>query len=129
VSNITALAEEWSEAKRAEQRAISARRAIEDRLISVLAVPENLDGVFTAKPTGFTVKITGRIDRKVDAEKLQELAAENGLSDHLSGLFRWKPEINMAVWKATAPDITGPLAEAITAKPGRPSFSIVEEKE
>jgi len=129
VSNITQLAEEWMEAKRVEQRAIANRRSIEDRLISTLAVPENLDGTTTAKPHGFTIKITGRIDRKVDADKLQELAREHGLTDHLSSLFRWKPEINMAVWKATAPDITGPLADAITAKPGRPSFSITEEQE
>ena len=53
-----------------------------------------------------------------------ELAAEHGLTDHLSTLFRWKPEINMAIWKAADESITKPLAAAITAKPGRPSFTI-----
>ena len=65
-----------------------------------------------------------RSDRKVDSAKLQELAAEAGLSDHLPNLFRWKPEINMAVWRATDEAITRPLAGAITVKPGRPSFKI-----
>jgi hypothetical protein len=55
---------------------------------------------------------------------VQELAAEHGLTDHLSTLFRWKPEINMAIWKASDERITRPLAGAITAKPGRPSFTI-----
>jgi hypothetical protein len=31
----------------------------------------------------------------------------------------------MAVWKATDEAITKPLAGAITAKPGRPSFKII----
>ena len=69
-------------------------------------------------------EVVGRIDRKVDADKVQELAAEHGLTDHLSTLFRWKPEINMAIWKAADESITKPLAAAITAKPGRPSFTI-----
>jgi hypothetical protein len=60
----------------------------------------------------------------VDSEKLQELAAEAGLTDHLSTLFRWKPEIEMKAWKATDPSITSALADAITVTPGRPSFTI-----
>ena len=55
---------------------------------------------------------------------MQELAAEFGLTEHLAKLFRWKPEINLAIWKAADESITKPLASAITAKPGRPSFTI-----
>jgi hypothetical protein len=128
MTELQSLASEWLEAKNYEQKVIERRRQIEDRLRSLIGIADNLDGTETAKPDGFVIKVTGRIDRKVDADKLQELAAEHGLSSHLSSLFRWKPEINMAVWKATAPDITGPLAKAITAKPGRPSFSITKEK-
>ena len=58
------------------------------------------------------------------ADKVQELAAEHGLTDHLSTLFRWKPELNMAIWKSSNESITRALAPAITAKPGRPSFTI-----
>ena len=59
---------------------------------------------------------------------MQELAAEFGLTDHLAKLFRWKPEINMAIWKAADESITKPLAAAITAKPGRPSFKIIPKE-
>jgi predicted fused transcriptional regulator/phosphomethylpyrimidine kinase len=91
-------------------------------------VAENFEGTETAEPEGFVVKISGRIDRKVDGDKVQELAAEFGLTDHLAKLFRWKPELNMAIWKATDATITGPLAGAITAKPGRPSFKIIPKE-
>jgi hypothetical protein len=89
-----------------------------------LEVPETLDGTVNHKHGLYVVKVEGRINRKVDAEKVQELAAEAGLTDHLSSLFRWKPEINMTVWKQTSPEITTPLLGAITSSNGRPSFSI-----
>ena len=54
----------------------------------------------------------------------REAPDDNGLSDHLATLFRWKPEINMKVWDRADPAITSALAGAITTKPGRPSFAI-----
>lgn len=122
--DLNQLAGEWLVFKRAEADAITGRRKIEDRIKSLAGVSENLEGTETVAPEGYTIKIVGRIDRKVDSEKLQELAAEYGLTDHLSSLFRWKPEINAAVWNAASETITRPLSAAITAKPGRPSFSI-----
>jgi hypothetical protein len=122
--DIQALADEWLAAKAAESAAIAKRRKIEDDLVKALEVPETLDGTVNHKHGLYVVKVEGRINRKVDAEKVQELAAEAGLSDHLSSLFRWKPEINMTVWKQTSPEITTPLLGAITSTNGRPSFSI-----
>ena len=122
--DIQALADQWLAAKAAESAAIANRRKIEDDLVKALQVPETLDGTVNHKHGLYVVKVEGRINRKVDAEKVQELAAEAGLSDHLSSLFRWKPEINMTVWKQTSPEITTPLLGAITSSNGRPSFSI-----
>jgi hypothetical protein len=126
--DLNELSAMWIRAKEAEATAIADRRKIEDRIKSLAGVAENLEGTETVDPDGYVIKIVGRIDRKVDSEKLQELAAEHGLSDHLSSLFRWKPEINMALWKAADEAITGPLAPAITAKPGRPSFTITSKE-
>jgi hypothetical protein len=126
-NDIQSLAASWILAKQEEASAVDYRRRVEDRLKALLGVQESLEGTETFKETGYVIKVIGRIDRKVDAEKVQELAAENGLTDHLSSLFRWKPEINMAAWKAADESITRPLAPAITAKPGRPSFSITTE--
>ena len=126
--DLNELAAMWLAAKEAEKEATEDRRRIEDRIKSLAGIAENLDGTETVAPEKFTIKIVGRIDRKVDSDKLQELAAEHGLSEHLSSLFRWKPEINMAAWKATDEAITKPLAAAITAKPGRPSFTITRKE-
>ena len=122
------LSEQWLAAKQAEAEAIAKRRDIEDRIKSVAGISDNLEGTGVLFPDHYTIKITGRIDRKIDSDKLQELAAEYGLSDHLSSLFRWKPEINITAWKAADESITKPLAAAITAKPGRPSFSITPKE-
>lgn len=123
------LARDWLEFKRVEERAVEDRRKIEDRIKSLVGVADDQEGTTTAKPEGFTVRIVGRIDRKVDADKVQELAAEYGLTDHLGQLFRWKPEINVTAWRAADPSITRPLADAITTKPSRASFKITQDEE
>lgn len=122
--DIATLSASWLIAKQAEADAIANRRFIEDQLASIANVSADLDGTETLEAGQYTVKIVGRIDRKVDADKLQEIAIEHGLMDHLSSLFRWKPEINATAWKQADPAIVRPLADAITAKPGRPSFKI-----
>jgi hypothetical protein len=86
-----------------------------------------LDGTVKKELEGFTVKIEGRINQKIDADKLQVLAAEAGLSEHLSSLFRWKPEINAKAWGAAAEVVTKPLLGAITSTPGRPTFTITKD--
>lgn len=118
------LYQDWINAKSAEAAAIKQRRSIEDLMIKAFDIPEDLDGAKNIEVETFKIKIEGRINRRVNADKLQELAAEHGLSDHLSSLFRWKPEIAMTAWKAADKSITDPLLDAITATPGRPSFTI-----
>jgi hypothetical protein len=126
--DIFQLSEAWLQAKEAERMAVEARRAVEDQLIQMFRISEQMEGTFNAKTqTGHSIKIVGRLSRKVDAEKVQELAAEHGLTEHLGNLFRWKPEINMTAWKATSPEITAMLADAITVSASRPSFSITLE--
>lgn len=126
--DLNQLSELWIKAKEQERMAIEARRIYEDRMLSLIGVAENLDGTENAKTDdGYSIKIVGRMNRKVDSDKLQDLAAESGLSDHLSSLFRWKPEINSAVWKAADSSITTPLLGAIITTPGRPSFTIIKE--
>ena len=117
----------WLEAKEAERAAIEKRRLIEDELVQQLRVNSAHEGSQSFDIDGYQVKVTCRIDRKVDADMVQELAAEHGLSEHLASLFRWKPELNMSAWKAADESITRPLAGAITAKPGRPSFTITKK--
>jgi hypothetical protein len=127
VSDLASLSSMWLMAKTAEATAVSDRRNIEDRIRQLTGLRDDVEGTETVKVTGYKVKVVSRLDRKVDAEKVQDLAAEHGLTAHLSSLFRWKPELNMSAWKSADDSITGPLAGAITTKPGRPSFSIEQE--
>ena len=124
IHDITQLAQKWLEAKEQERMAIERRRIIEDQMAVELVLPVDIDSTLTFTPDKYVIKTVGRLNRKVDSDKLQELAAEAGLTDHLSTLFRWKPEIDMKAWKATDPSITSALADAITVTPGRPSFTI-----
>lgn len=122
------LAIAWQQAKDEETRATEQRRLIEDQMAKELRIESTLDGTMNATIQGYKIKVVGRMNQKVDSAKLQELAAEYGLTDALSTLFRWKPEINATIWKATDSSITKPLLAAITTTPGRPSFSITKEQ-
>lgn len=125
MNDLELLTQDWLEMKEVERQASETRRIIEDRLLSLIGIAENLEGTENASTeNGYQIKVVGRMNRKVDADLLQELAVENGLSDHLSSLFRWKPDINLSAWKSTDSSITNKLLPAITTTPGRPSFTI-----
>jgi hypothetical protein len=119
--------QQWLTAKAKEAEATSERRIIEDRMVAQFNVPPTLDKTANFEADGFKIKVEGRINRKINSDKLQEIAAEHGLLAHLECLFRWKPEINASVWKSTDPTITTPLLDAITSTPGRPSFTIIKK--
>lgn len=121
------LYQRWLDAKKLEAAAVADRRDIEDQLAIYFGVPKDLDGTLKKEDTGFVIKMEGRINKKIDADKLQTLAAEAGLSEHLSSLFRWKPEINAKAWGAAADAVTQPLLGAITSTPGRPTFTITKD--
>ena len=122
------LFESWLTAKAIEKAAVATRRKVEDRLAKELKVPEDLDGTFKQEaPGGYTVKIIGRMTRKVDSEKIQEIAAEQGTSEHIQNLFSWKPTIIVSAWEHSDASITTPLLAGITTTPSRPSFTITKE--
>ena len=79
----------WMDAKKLELAAVAERRELEDLMIKELAVPKDLDSTLHCEAEGYKIKMEGRINKKIDADKLQMLAAEAGLSEHLSSLFRW----------------------------------------
>lgn len=129
MTSIAEICERWTAAKQAEQRIIAERRKLEDDLLDALALNSREEGTQNVERDGYAIKIVYRYNRKVDGDKLQELAAEAGISNEvLQGLFRWKPELSLAAWKAAAPSITGALMDAITTQAGRASVSI-ETKE
>jgi len=121
------LYQRWLDAKKMETLAVAERRELEDQMAKQFNIPKDLDGTIKEELNGYTIRMEGRINKKIDADKLQLLAAEAGLSEHLSSLFRWKPEINVKAWDAAADAVTGPLLDAITSTPGRPTFTITKD--
>ena len=121
------LYQQWLDAKAAEKKIVADRRSIEDQIIKAFNIPKDLSNTKNVEADGYKIKIVGRLDRKVNSAKLQDLAAEYGLTDHLSSLFRWTPEVNVSAWDSADPRITAPLLDAITTSNGRPSFTITKE--
>lgn len=119
------LYQDWINAKEAERKAIEARRSIEDEMAKHLNT--DAEGVVTFTHEGYKIKVTIRMDRKVNGDMAREIASANDLDSYLNTLFRWKPELNLTAWKATTSNITGAFADCITTKPGRPSFEITKE--
>lgn len=128
MNELDELARQWADAKQDEAIAVARRRTIEDRLVELLEIPETKEGTTSSTTEqGYQIKVVGRMNRKVDTDKLQELAIAAGLTEHLPSLFRWSADINAAAWKAAAQSITAPLTGAITTTPGRPSFTITKK--
>ena len=119
------LVNKWLRLKEAEKQATEQRREVEDQLLQFVKVKQ--DGSATTKLDNVTIKVTSRLNRRVDGDLLQDIAAEHGLTEQLGVLFRWKPDINITAWRSADPSITTPLLDAITTSEGRPSFQIITE--
>jgi len=122
--SLTQLMNEWKHQKAIEEGAQRLRREIEDQIKQFLQFDETKEGTTTKKAGNLELKITNRFTKKIDSDQLQEIAAENGTSEHLRHLFRWVPRIDANAWKAADSSITSPFLGAIETKPGRPSFKI-----
>ena len=121
------LYQRWLDAKKLEAAVVAERRQLEDQMVELFGVPKDLDGTIKREADGFQIKMEGRINKKIDSDKLQMLAAEAGLTEHLSSLFRWKPEINAKAWNSASDAVTKPLLDAITSTSGRPTFTITKD--
>lgn len=114
----------WVRYKAEEDQAVTRRREIEAMLAA--DIPEQWEGSKTTTEGRFKVNVMRRFNRKVDGDLLQDIAREKGLMDHLSTLFRWKPEIDAKAWKLADEMVTKELARAIVTTPGKPTFKIEE---
>ena len=122
------LTHTWLTAKETERLAVETRRNAEDELVKFYALNPADEGSHTIELDEYKLRMVCKLTRKIDSDKLQEIAAENGIMDSLPTLFRWKPEIVAAAWKAAPEQIRTVLSGAITSTPSRPTFSI-EKKE
>lgn len=124
MSDLNTLSIAWSACKLAESEAVTQRRAIEDKMVKLLELQETDEGTRTETTALYTIKITNRHKRKVDANLIQEIAAEHGLGHLLPSVCRWTPELDMRVWNGLEDKTRAMLGQAITTAAGRPSFAI-----
>lgn len=122
------LVADWQRFKNEERAAIANRRSTEDEISAILQINSKKEGTVHFEIGNRKVSIESKLTRKIDADKLQEIAGESGLTDHLFTLFRWKPEIEMKAWKSADQAVTSVLAKAVTTSAGRPSYSITTEE-
>jgi hypothetical protein len=125
---VGALMEKLHYAKRNEMDCIAIRRELEDRLRTLLGIDDSQHGVKTFYGGMYSLKVTPRIDYKVDAPMLKSIAAAAGLEHYIYSMFRWKAEVNMREWKEAPIEVRMLFSDAVTAKPGRAAF-IVERQE
>jgi hypothetical protein len=126
--NFNELARCWLMAKQDEARAVQSRRDLEDKMSEILEIDTHTEGTINVEDDEYKVKIITRMTRKVDADKLQEIAAEHDLNKELSTLFRWKAELDMKNWKSAPTEVVNVLSQAVTTTAGRPSYSITKEE-
>lgn len=125
---MSVLFRSWVEAKAVENEAIERRRSIEAELEKELKITDDWEGSYTMKEGIYKVVIKRAFAKKVDTEKLQEIANKNGWQSLLVSLFRWKAEVDAKAWKNAPDEVTNVLAQAITTTPGKVSFKIEEEE-
>ena len=111
--DLETCSQQWLDAKQAEREAVELRRDAENKLLSLIGIAENLDGTETVETdSGYKLKIVGRMNRKVDGDRVQEIAAEAGLTEHLP-IFRSKKSVTLS---QSQPVGIPPRLQALTSK-------------
>jgi hypothetical protein len=73
------LSQNWLDAKDAEHLATERRRRLEDKLLSLIGVAENMEGTESVETDGgYKIKITGRMTRKVNGERIPRNCSGGG---------------------------------------------------
>ena len=121
---INELVKELYEAKQNEATAKSIRMSIEAALAQAIGVPEDWEGTKTNAVGEYKVTLTRKMNVKIDAARLRELAIINNIAPALDTCFRWKPEIVKKEWDKADDGVRTKLAEALEITPGKASFTV-----
>lgn len=113
------------EAKQAKQTAKNVRTALEAELAQAIGVPDNWEGSKTNAVGEYKVTLTRKMNVKIDATKLRELAIINNITPVLDTCFRWKPEIVKREWDKADDGVRTKLSEALEITPGKASFTVM----
>jgi hypothetical protein len=116
-------------AKQQEQAAKERRVMFEAELAKAIALPDEWEGTKTKAVGEFKVKLTRRMNYKIDANKLREQARVYNILPMLDKLFSWKPEVVRTEWKEADEKTRLAFAPAMEVTPGKASFTVEKTEE
>jgi hypothetical protein len=112
-------------AKAAENAATANRLHAEQDLLALVGILP-AEGTTRREDGGYVAVIQSSIRRNVDSEKLAEIAAQ--IPEEIGKrLIRWKPELEtreLRFVQSNEPQIYAIVAQAIEAKPAKPSVRV-----
>lgn len=117
-------ASDWMDAKNEETAANKRRLALEEELLSFLTT--KTEGSESHQIGPYKVTLTGRLNRKVDWELVEEL----GVSDALSPV-KWKPELDLKglrYLESNEPETYKLFCKALTVEPAKTSVTVIRNE-
>ena len=109
-------------AKRDEDAAVAERRKIDAAIAALLKDPAKPEGTISQKAGDYKVIVTYKVDRKVDAEKLQADWAKLGLD--IQAIFKWSPSLQVGELRKLEPKAALQAAKYYEAKDASPQIKI-----
>jgi hypothetical protein len=109
-------------AKRDEDAAVAARRALDGQIAELLKDPAKVEGTVSQKIEGYKISVTYAVSRKADADKLQMEWGK--LPASVAAAFRWKPEVSTTELRKLEGIDATVAASFITTTPASPSIKI-----
>jgi hypothetical protein len=127
MSNVTALARDWLDAKAAETEAQKRRHKIEAQLAEALEVKD--EGAITHKIEGFKVTLTQPVTRKLD-ERAWALCKDACPEALRPVKVKFEADATGVKWlAANEPAIWRKIASAFETKPGKIGVKVEEMKD
>lgn len=123
--NIDTLAAELEAAKITEARATAARIDLESQLVAFVGCKD--EGSQTHRGDAYKVTVTGVVNRTVDQAVVPQLLADEKYRWAAERMFPAKFSIDakeLRFFMFNEPQFYAQLAQAITAKPGKPQVRI-----
>lgn len=126
--NIEVLAQQYIDAKKAEDAAIATRRSIGKMIEDALPGPD--EGTARSTIPGISITVTRKVTHKIDSDQLQkdwEFIGEN-----VQKAFRWSADLNTKHYRALQELGTAELEAAnkyVTSKPAAASVAVLTDKE
>lgn len=127
---LSAALHSLAETRAVEAEAVQARLRAENALLAIVGELPS-EGTRRFEDGELVAVVTASITRKVDSDKLTAIAPQ--IPEAIGKrLIRWKPELvttELRYLQANEPELYGIVAQAIEAKPAKPSIRVEAVKQ